>query len=268
MAVKKQKRARKIKLPPFIEDAKEAFMSKLSSALVILIFLIVSALLAKAFIHGSDYFRVRHMEIKGLSDNALAATSLGNELLKTHKNKNIFDTNISAIAKNLTVKYPDAKNVSVKRSLPDKLTISFNFRRPVALAGNARYYPVDEDGYLLLDADAIPSGSLPSISGIDIRYEGRGTRKIESDNLKAALELLKEIRRAKFMAGHRLIRIDAGDINDLRFYMDEGLEIRIGFENLKERLELLRNTLKDSRFMKDRIKYIDVRFQDATIGTK
>ncbi len=266
--MKKQKRTRKIKLPPFIEDIREAFMSKLSSALVILIFLIVSALLAKAFIHGSDYFRVRHIETKGLSDNALPAISLGNELLRSYKNKNIFDTNLSAIAKNLAGRYPDAKNVTVKRSLPDKLTISFNFRRPIALAGNARYYPVDEDGYLLLDADARTLGTLPTISGVDIRYEGRLTRKIESQNLKAALELLKEIRRSKFMGNHQLVRIDASDINNLCFYIDEGLEVRIGFENLKDRLELLRNTLKDSRFMKDRIKYIDVRFQDATIGTK
>ncbi|MFA6610031.1 MAG: cell division protein FtsQ/DivIB, partial [Candidatus Omnitrophota bacterium] len=232
------------------------------------IFIVVAALLARSFIHGSDYFKVRHIEMKGLSDNTLEATSLGNELLRSYKNKNIFDTSLSSIARNLAVRYPDAKNVAVKRSLPDKLTISFNFRRPIALAGSARYYPVDEDGYLLIDADTLTLGALPSISGVDIRYEGKATRKIDSRELKAALELLKEIRRAKFMAGHRLIRIDASDINDMRFYLDDGLEIRIGFENLKERLELLRNTLKDSRFMKDKIKYIDVRFHDATIGTK
>lgn len=65
-----------------------------------------------------------------------------------------------------------------------------------------------------------------------------------------------------------MTRIDASDINELSFYLDDDLEIRIGYENFKERLNNLKVTLRDSRLLKDRVKYIDVRYEDVTIGPK
>jgi hypothetical protein len=57
-------------------------------------------------------------------------------------------------------------------------------------------------------------------------------------------------------------------IKELSFYFASGLEVKIGCENLKARIRLLENTLRDPRLMADRIRYIDVRFENAVIGPK
>ena len=44
--------------------------------------------------------------------------------------------------------------------------------------------------------------------------------------------------------------------------------IIIGYENLKERLEALHDTLRDPRLVLDSISYIDVRFKDIAISPK
>jgi cell division septal protein FtsQ len=265
--MKKQKRLKKIKLPNVIEDAKRFVFSGLVNGGVILIFLVVVLLLFRAFIHGSNYFDLRHVDTKGIQDRALSR-SIGSEILKNNRGKNVFDINIQAIAKYLAFKYQDAKDVSVVRSLPDKLTIIFRFRVPVALLADGKNYPVDREGYIVLNVDEKAVKDLPVISGIESRYEERIGRKNASKNLISALELLKEIRGARFMSKHRLIRIDARDVKGLAFFIDDGLEVRIGNENLKERLSVLRKTLGDPRVIVSRIRYIDLRFEDVVIGPK
>ena len=60
----------------------------------------------------------------------------------------------------------------------------------------------------------------------------------------------------------------AGDIKNLSFYLNDTLEIRIGYENFGQRLGHLRKTLRDPRFAVAKIKYIDLRFDDIVISPK
>ena len=242
----------------------------LAVALVVVIFVSLVVLLVNAFLHSSNYFKLRAVETKGFSDKS-TGSYIGSEILKTNKGSNIFNIDLKAIAMQLARRYPDAKDIRVKRVPPDKVLVWVNFRKPFAMVvsiANTKHYPVDDEGYVLQNVDPGIAAVLTPLYGIDIRYDGAAFRKANPRNLKAALDMLKEVKRAKFMSQYRVTGVDASSISNLAFYIDDGLEIRIGFENYRERLDILRTTLKDTRLVKDKIKYIDLRFDGVTIGPK
>lgn len=234
----------------------------------IAVFLALSLLLAKTFVQKSGYFKLRSVEVRDLMISKDLAALITDELMRSYKDENIFDVDIKEIAKSLRSSHPDARNVAVMRELPDKIVVSFNFRSPVALIGNEKRYPVDDECFILTSMDASSLKGLPIVVGVDIRYEEKRGKKCESKNLKVALELLKAIKKSDFLNELSINTIDAGDIKGMSFYLANGLEIRIGDENFSQRLEVLKKTLRNPRLVVDRIKYIDLRFEEVVIGPK
>ncbi|MBI4974285.1 MAG: hypothetical protein HZC19_00460 [Candidatus Omnitrophica bacterium] len=268
--MRRPKRFKKVKIPPFLENLRAEILKRLIVLFVVFLFFVLSFLLVKAFLYRSDYFRLRAIEIKDASNGQAIASSLGNGLLMSYNGRNIFEVNISGIAKSLEASYPDAKAIVAKRALPDKIIINLKFRKAVAIVGDTRHYLLDEEGIVFSNGkDIEPSKGLPIISGLDVRNGEKGEKRIvQTKNLKTALDLLREMKKARFLSEHDVARIDVGDIADTAFYLKNGLEIRIGYEDLKERLTILRVMLKDPRLVVDKIEYIDLRFKDAVIGPK
>ena len=237
------------------------------SMIVFIVFIVSAWFLTTAFLEKSDYFRLRSVESKGAADKNLVAVR--NEILADYKDKNIFKIDLKAISSGLEPRYPDAKEIIVKRLLPDKLFITLNFRKPVAILSNGRNFPVDRDGVILVNRDLSSMGDLPVIKGVDAKYAGRFRKRSESSNLKAALELVDIIKRTRFLDRYRVKTLDASDMRSMSFALGEGGPmIIIGYENLKERLEALHDTLRDPRLVLDSISYIDVRFKDIAISPK
>ena len=256
----KQKKFRKIQIP-------KVQKRQLAGIIVFIIFIVSSWLLIAAFLERSDYFRLRSVESKGAADKSLL--SIRDEILASYKNRNIFKIDLKAIASALEPKYPDAKDIVVKRALPDKLFIDMNFRKPVAILSNGRNFPVDREGVILVNRDLSSLGDLPVIKGVDARYAGRFRKRCESGNLKAALELVDIISRTRFLDRYHIKTLDASDMRSMSFALGEsGPNVIIGYENLKERLEALHDTLRDPRLVLDSISYIDVRFKDIAISPK
>ena len=259
--MKRQNRSKKnrVRWPPFLAPIVEFIAERAVPIVTVLIFLAVLALAVNAFLYRSDYFRVRTVEVK----DAIAAgdyrAGISGELLKAYKGKNIFSVEIKRAALILEASYADAKRVSVTRVLPDKLLVRLNFRRPVAVLKNAREYPVDEDGVILSNVDGRKLSGLPVITGVG---------HFASRQIAAAISVLKAVRESKLLTKYGIVSLDARDIKELSFYFASGLEVKIGCENLQPRIRLLENTLRDPRLMADRIRYIDVRFENAVIGPK
>jgi cell division septal protein FtsQ len=266
--MRRQKAFKKIKLPSFFEGIRDIMLKKMINVLVAAILLFVVFLLAKAFLYRSDYFRLRAVETKNSFLDQRTIFSINNQLLTTYKNRNVFGIKLKNIAESLQRSYPDAKEVVVRVVLPDKLAVDLKFRRPVAMVRNGKYYAIDEEGFVLPSVDVAPLKDLPVIEGIDIRYDEKKGKKSSSMNLRLALELLKNIKEARFMAGYGVSAINASDAESLSFYLRNGVEVRIGPENFKERLDILGKMLKDPRLLIDKIKYIDLRFRDVIIGPK
>lgn len=268
--MKRQKRFKRVRMPPFLEELKAKILKRLTSLFVIFLFFMVSLLLLKAFLYRSDYFRMKAIEIKDISKGQGLSSPHGDELLSAYHGKNIFEVNIAGIARSLETSYPDAKTIVARRVLPDKIVIDLKFRKAVAMIANMKYYPVDEEGVVFSNVVGLESSNaLPIIVGLDVRNEGRRDKRVvQHRNLKVVLDLLREMNRSRFSMDYNVIKIDVGDIADTAFHLKEGPTIRIGYENFKERLNMLRKTLKDPRLVMDRIEYIDLRFRDVVVGPK
>lgn len=235
--------------------------------IVFVVFIALAWLLTAAFLEKSDYFRLRSVEPRGVADRSLMA--IRNDILANYKGRNIFKIDLKAIAAALEPRYPDAKDIIVKRALPDKIFIDLNFRKPVAILSNGRNFPVDAEGVILVNRDISSLGDLPIIKGVDAKYAGRFKKRCESKNLKAALELIDIIKRTRFLDRYHVKTLDAGDMRSMSFALGEGgPTIIIGYENMKERLEALHDTLRDPRLVLDSINYIDIRFKDIAISPK
>ncbi len=256
----KQKKFKKIQMPK-VQKAHWIGMA------VVIIFIISAWLLTTAFLERSDYFRLRSVESRGAADKSLVA--IRSEILANYKNKNVFKIDLKAIASGLEPRYPDAKDIVVRRVLPDKLVIYLTFRKPVAILSNGRNFPVDREGVILVNRDISSLGDLPAIKGVDAKYAGRFRKRCESKNLISALELVDTIKRTRFLDKYRVNMLDASDMRSMSFTLGEGGPmIIIGYENLKDRLEALHDTLRDPRLVLDSISYIDVRFKDIAISPK
>ncbi|MCM8760660.1 MAG: cell division protein FtsQ/DivIB [Candidatus Omnitrophica bacterium] len=256
-------RQKKIKIPALAEGIKQTVLPKIVMAAVILLFIVVAATLVKAFLYRSDYFRLRAVETSASFIDKRVSLAIANQVLNAYRGRNVFKINLKYIAQTIQNSYGDIKDVVVRISLPDKLVISMKLRKPVALVKNAKYYPVDEEGVVIPGvsrADALKD--LPIIEGVNLR---QGAKNV---NLRLALRLLKEIDESRFMAAYGVSLIIANEPSNMSFYLKNGLEVKIGGESFRQRLDKLGRTLRDPRLLIDKIKYIDVRFKDVYIGPK
>ena len=92
-----------------------------------------------------------------------------------------------------------------------------------------------------------------------------------SESACPALIKVGAVMRSVTLAGDdcRMRTLDAGDMRSMSFVLGEGGPlVIIGYENLKERLQALHDTLRDPRLVLDSISYIDVRFKDVAISPK
>lgn len=263
----RQKKMKKMQMPRALDGAKDFIFKRIAVISVVAVFMALSWILITAFFERSDYFKLRAVDVRGASDKSLV--SMKSELLRLYKDNNIFRINLQAIAKSLESRFPDAKYIIAKRALPDKLVIDLSFRKPVAILSNGRSYPIDREGVILVNRDLSLLKNLPVVKGVDPKFAGRFHKRCGSRSLLSALDLIAEIKSARFLDKYQVNLIDASDIKSLSFYLGaNGPIVIIGYENFKERLSALRDTLRDPRLVLDSINYIDVRFRDIAISPK
>ncbi len=265
---KNNKARKKMKSFPFGEGGRQWLVANIPTLLVALIFCALAFFLTKAFLYQSDYFRIRAVEVSGFGDQSVASAIAG-DVLGSCKNKNVFTVGLARIAGTISARYPDARSVVVTRKLPDKLVVAARFRKPVAVIYDTKLYPVDAEGIVISSASPDAVAALPIIVGVDVSRAARASKKNEMrTNILSALSLIDELKRARVVTEWRSLTIDAGDLKSLAFRLPDGLEVRIGNENIPQRLVVLKKTLHDPRLVRDKIKYIDVRFNDVVIGPK
>jgi len=263
----RQKKPKKIQMPRALEGAREYLAKRMAVIVVSIVFIGLAWVLVTAFFERSDYFRLKAVDATSTSEASLIG--MRNDILRQYKDKNIFKISLTAIASSIEPKYPDAKEIIVKRMLPDKLFVDLKFRKPVALLSNGQLYPIDREGVILVNINSMKLKDFPVIKGVDQKIAGKPHKKNESRNLIVALDLLDELKKAKFLEKYNARLVDASDIKSLSFSLtDNGPVVIIGYEDFKERLKSLRDVLRDPRIVLDKINYIDVRFKDVAISPK
>lgn len=263
-----QKKHRKMKAPEMFGDVRKMITRNLTAILFISLVLAILFIMARTFLYQSDYFQLKKVRTESLFLDERAVYSVNNQMLRAYGGRNIFSVPLKGIRESLKRIYPDAKDISVRIGLPDRLAITIKFRRPVALVRDLKLYPIDDDGFVLPSVGAVYIKDLPVIEGASIRHSEKKGQKSSSERVKLALELLKAIRTSRYLMEYGVISIDVSNISNIAYRTKNGIEIFAGSDDFGTRMEMLEGTLRDPRLDKAKIRYIDVSTRDTVIGPK
>lgn len=221
---------------------------------------------------GSGYFRVKEVITKEI--NGVDLSHL--------KGSNIFLLNLKAEAGNILENYPNYRQVRIVRVLPNRLYVDFVKRKPIAYVKLYKYFTIDEDGFLFNAPVQQGFGDLPVITGLDTKIFGPkpGTRyNIKEANL--ALNIIKEARKNRVLKNVELRKIDVSNSASVSIFIplaqklnpplssrQEVIEIKLGSENVKEKITILGGVLLHEKLNLANVRYIDLRFNEPVIRFK
>lgn len=248
---------------------------------LILIIIIITALylslaLIGKFIFSSEYFRIKDI-----------ITSEGKAIdLNYLKGQNILSVNLDREAEYISEFYPGYRRIMIYRLFPNRLYVRFIKRVPLAYVKLYRYFYVDSDMVIFNVPAEGEIPDLPVIFGLETKIFGpKSGRKYASKELSVALNIIKEIRISRTLKAYPIKRIEVADMDKLSFFIAMPLtqpvykgatlpvtygllEIKIGGDNIKERINILNTLLAQIRNEWNNIAYIDLRFKEPVIKLK
>ena len=223
------------------------------------------------FVQRAEAFRVTHITLPPESALKLPPSILG---------LNIWSVDVRGLAQELKEQQPWLKAIRVARELPDTIRIEAIPRVPVAQLRGDRWYPVDAEGVVVPEAGPAPIEGLMQIVGCEHVRSLQVGKTVGDERVQLALRVLTRVRRAPATISRRVVEINVGDPQQLRFRitlgasplaMAEGeslVEVRCGSEaELDAHLERLQGVLKVVTRQALPVAYIDVRFPEPVIGS-
>lgn len=195
--------------------------------------------------------------------------------------RNIFGLDLEKESRYLGELYPAYKRVRLYRVLPNRLFADFVTRRPIAYVKLYRLFYLSDDLVLFNAPADIQDARLPVISGLETKIFGpKSGSRYNLKELVLALRVIGEIRLNKSLREYALKKISAGDWDNFSFYLLVNsrpqvsppaemrigmLEVKIGPERLREKINILAGLLAKLKGQGERIGYIDLRFKDPLI---
>ncbi len=233
------------------------------------------------FLYTNPTFKIVELEVSGTYplDPSLKMIrkvyplGLDNSIKESIQNKNIFKINLKELSRRIIAQHPEILKAEVRRLVPNKIIINLKRRIPFARIEPAGYpykiFFIDREGFVLTDKKPASFDELPLIVGINTELARiREGKQSESIQLMKALSLLKEIATREDAADYEIAKIDVTSYKNISFFINGGIEVKIGAGNFKERLDLLSRTLCELKANGYQPKYIDLRFGDPIIGTR
>ena len=261
-----KRRGSKKRSRPSTDTQVQEFIKKAMPVFIVASFILVLIVFIRTIFLSIPYFSVDRINVVSIGAPFYESDNLrSSELMSRYKGKNIFTADIKKIAAAVWERYPELRGVTVDRLMPNILEIRVKPRLPVAMVKFEDYYPVDSEGVLLPKETKVHK-SLPVISGMPFWAKPKIGQPVKSTYTKSVLILLKNIKSVPIINKFGVQRIEIANIQSLVFYLDNGLEIRIGQGDFTEKLKKLEMILKDPNVDKRNLKYIDLRFKDAVLG--
>jgi cell division protein FtsQ len=126
-------------------------LKRLTSILFFLIAVGWGGFIIKFFVHDSTYFDVREILVMG-AGKFVNAEDLEILVDSNLVNRNIFYVDTQKLESDLNSNFLGAKKLSVKKVFPDKIIVSVEERKPLALLyqnPESELYLIDDEGYVL-----------------------------------------------------------------------------------------------------------------------
>lgn len=227
------------------------------------------------FIISSDYFKVKEIVVK---DNSVSPTDFA-----YLKENNIFKINLDKESGYILEAFPNYSAIRLVRLLPNRILIDFLRRKAVAFLKLYKYFSIDAKGVLFVLDEPPEDSDLPVITGLETKIFGaKPGKRYNIKELNLALDILREIKNNKVLKIYKIKKIDVANpaeayifipytnrtldnANQKDFQKLEGLEIKIGQDNIKDKISFLGTLILQSRRDIVNIKYIDLRFKEPVI---
>lgn len=213
----------------------------------------------------SPFFIVRDVVMIG---RAAGTTVNYNDLENMIMERNIFKVDLRDVRDYMLNNYRELFDLRLIRAFPNSVIAYIMLRKPIAQIYRDLYYPIDKDGVILSGVKDYPDGELPIISGVRTDVDRQVGNLTESIRVKTALLLLKELGSSGILEEHKLVEIDMSSMRNAIFFLEDGLEVKIGGKDYAARLENLKKVLQDPKIKPADIRYVDLRFKEPVIGPK
>ncbi len=228
-----------------------------------------------------DYFRINEVIVRQGS-NIIQDERNFNYL----KGRNIFDLDLARETRNVSYSYPSYQKIRITRFFPDHLVVDFFKREPLACIRSSRNFYIDENLVLFELPENAAIADLPAVTGVDKYVSGAkyGTKCV-SPAVVSALNIIKQMRENRVFNLYKIRKLDvsgpsnsatiflvsvsAGDYTKTGFVAPEQLlEVKLGWEDIRNKLALLATLLAQVKNNIYNIEYIDLRFKDPVIKFK
>ena len=209
---------------------------------------------------AAQAFRIARVELPAQSRLKPPQSLLGADL---------WTVDLQRVAAELRRQEPSLKDVRVVRELPNAIRIEPVPRIPVAQVWVSGWHPIDREGFILQTSTPEPAERLVRVTGLERAASPvRAGKDNEDERVQLGLRVLDVLRRQPLLARH-VTEINVGDMQQIRFLLDDETEVRCGSETeLSAHLDRLRAALRALAKQSVSAAYIDVRFQEPVIGPK
>jgi cell division septal protein FtsQ len=201
------------------------------------------------FVYENDAFAIKQIEVQ--TDGVIAPENFRRWAL-IKPNQNLLALDLMRVKRDLEL-VPWVQTVALERSLPRTLKLRITEREPVAQVVTMQrtskgseqvIYHLDETGFVMTPLDprlrtlppAIQNDFLPIISGINAT-ELRSGRRVESTQVRAALNLITEFDHSPMAGLAELQRINVTTPEVLELFTSNGSEIIFSLNPFEPQLQ-------------------------------
>jgi cell division protein FtsQ len=184
---------------------------------------------------GDPYFRVREVEVEG--GRKMAKETLLS-LTVMEGMPNLFSVNLKKVVKRLE-SHPWIDQVRVRKVFPNKILIQVEERKPMAIIQLGELYYIDTQGEIFSLVGDRDEYNYTYLTGLTRQF-------LEKDPVEAkhlitkALELLKIVEQEKLSPLKELSEIHMEKTFGIQcFTKAEGVEVRMGWDDFREKLNKL-----------------------------
>lgn len=233
-------------------------------ALIISVIAILGGIQLFLFLFYSSYFNLSRVEVSSMKqvnkEEILA-------LVDIKPNSNLLTLRTGTIISKVSA-HPWVEKVRIRKQLPNRVRVEVIERQPIAVVCGKDNFGIDAEGYLLPDIRMEEVRTLPLITVADNALTSNPDR-LTTPAMANALFAIQYIRdnNPSFMKEISELNIVSPD-NLVIYTLHEGTEIRLGKDNLEERLMKLQQVweiVKQQQLVEE---YIDLRFDKQGIVTK
>jgi cell division protein FtsQ len=160
---------------------------------------------------------------------------------------------------------PLIRRAEVIRSLPNRVTLVVEERRPFTIVHAGRLHWIDEEGVDLgVESRAVAVG-IPVLSGLAPDDLGAGGQAAARERVGLGLSLLRLLLRARTSLLGQISEIDLSRAEGPVLYTLDGIEVRLGKEDWEARLGRLQGVLAQLAATGETPISIDLRFRGQVV---